>query len=153
MEEAKKMKCYRRVIYEQLIYPSLSSLWTTVSELFEETFHAPLYEDAILMYRFGARIWPPEINRNTWSSLFLQKLFLFTRELAYVHINISSNTWNGYNAENQEEKLLFNETAFLFSCHALWKLGSSNCFIFEMKHASGLKTCTKIYFLIIFNLV
>ena len=47
----------------------------------------------------------------------------------------------------------FNETAFLFWCHALWKLGSSNCCIFEMKHAMGLKTCTKINFLIIFNLV
>ena len=70
-----------------------------------------------------------------------------------MRINISSNTWNGYTAENQEERLFFNETAFLFWCHALWKLGSSNCCIFEMKHAMGLKTCTKINFLIIFNLV
>ena len=28
-----------------------------------------------------------------------------------------------------------------------------NCCIFEMKHALGLETCTKIYFLFIFNLV
>ena len=27
---------------------------------------------------------------------FFYKLFLFTRKLAYVRINISSNTWNGY---------------------------------------------------------
>ena len=47
----------------------------------------------------------------------------------------------------------FNETAFLFWCHALWKLGSSNCCIFEMKQATGMETCTKIYFLFIFNLV
>ena len=69
-----------------------------------------LYGDAILVhqygqYGFGAPIWPPEINKNIWSSLFLEKLFLFTRELAYVYINISSNTWNGYTAENQEERL------------------------------------------------
>ena len=33
-----------------------------------------------------------------------------------MHINISSNTWNGYNtAENQEGRLFFNETAFLFA--------------------------------------
>ena len=70
-----------------------------------------------------------------------------------MRINISSNTWNGYTAENQEERIFFNETAFLFWCHALWKLGSSNCCIFEMKHAMGLKTCKKINFLIIFNLV
>ena len=70
-----------------------------------------------------------------------------------MRINISSNTWNGYTAENQEERLFFNETAFLFWCHALWKLGSSNCCIFEMKQATGMETCTKIYSLFIFNLV
>ena len=101
----------------------------------------------------GAPIWPPDINKNICSSLFLEKLFLFTRELAYVHINISCNTWSGYTTENQEERLFLNETAFLFRCHALWKLRSSNCCIFEMKHATGLETCTKIYFLFIFNLV
>ena len=52
-----------------------------------------------------------------------------------------------------KEILFFNETAFLLWCHALWKLVSSNCFIFEMKHATGMKTCTKIYFLFAFNLV
>ena len=113
-----------------------------------------LYGDAMLVhqysqYGFGAPIWPPEINKNTWSSLFLEKLFLFTRELAYLHINISSNTWNGYAAENQEEIRFFNETAFQFWCHALWKLGSSNFCIFEMKHfATGLESCTKIYFFV-----
>ena len=84
------------------ICPSFRSLWPTVFELFAETFHArhlctALYGDAILKYRFGPPIWPPEINKNImiWSSLFLQKLFLFTRELAYVPINISFKTWNG----------------------------------------------------------
>ena len=93
-----------------------------------------------------------EINKNIWSSLFLLKLFLFTREVAYVRINISSNTWRGYTAENQEERLFFNETAFLFWCHAMWKLGSSICCIFKMKHATEMDTCTKIYFLFVFNL-
>ena len=32
-------------------------------------------------------------------------MFLFPRELAYVRINISSNTSSGYTAENQEERL------------------------------------------------
>ena len=58
-----------------------------------------------------------------------------------------SNCWKS------RGETFFNETAFLFWCHALWKLESSNCCIFEMKHASGLETCTKIYFLFIFNLV
>ena len=84
---------------------------------------------------------------------FSIKLFLLTLELAYVHINISSNTWNGYTAENQEKRPLFNETAFLFWCQALWKIGSSNCSIFEMKHATGMETCAKVYSLFIFNLM
>ena len=111
-------------------------------------------------------VWRRYIGGSFWSTnmaagnqqkhlefTFSLKALFFTWELEYVCINISSNTWNGYTAENQEERLFFNETAFLFWCHALWKLGSSNCCIFEMKHARGMKTCTKIYFLFIFNLV
>ena len=60
-------------------------------------------------------------RRKSTKTSGIQKLFLFTRQLAYVRINISSNTWNGYAAENQEE------IAFLFWCHALQKLGCSNC--------------------------
>ena len=48
---------------------------------------------------------------------FFYKSFLFTRKLAYERIDISSNTWNGYAAENQKERLFFNETAFLFFTH------------------------------------
>ena len=46
------------------------------------------------------------------------KPLCFTGELEYVRINISSNTSNGYTAENQEERL-FNGTAVLFWYHAL----------------------------------
>ena len=150
MEEAKKIKCYKRLIYKQFVEVSGLCGSRFLSYLPKRFTHLcrALYGNAMLVHR----LWPPEINKNIRSSLFLEKLFLFTRELAYVHINISSNTWNGYTAENQEERL-FNGTAFLFWCHALWKLGSSNCCIFEMKHATGLETCTKIYFLFIFNLV
>ena len=144
MEEAKKMTCYKRLIFKQFVHVSGLCGPQFLSYLPKRFTHLcrALYGDAILVYRFGAPIWPSEINN-----------LLFTRELVYVRINISSNTWNGYTAENQEERLFFNETAFLFWCHALWKLGSSNCCIFEMKHATGMETCTKIYFLFIFNLV
>ena len=46
-------------------------------------------------------------QQNIQSLHFLLKLFLSTRELAYVRINICSNTWNGYTADNQEERLFF----------------------------------------------
>ena len=109
MEEAKKMKCYKRLIYKQFVQVSGLCGPQFLSYLPKRFTHLcrALYRDAILVYRFGAPIWPPEINKNIWSSLFLWKLFLFTRELAYVRINISSNTWNGYTADNQEERLFF----------------------------------------------
>ena len=149
MEESKKMKCYKRLIFKQFVQVSGLCRPQFPSYLPKRFTHfcRALCGDAILVHRFSAPIWPPEINKNIWSLLFLQKLFIFTRELAYVHINISSNTWNGYSAENQEGETFFNETAFLFWCHAQWKLGSSNCCIFEMKRA--METCTKIYFLFI----
>ena len=109
MEEAKKIKCYKRLIYKQFIQVSGLCGPQFLSYLQKRFRHLcrALYGDAILVYRFGPPIWPPEINKNIWSSLFLWKLFLFTRELAYVRINRSSNTRNGYTAENQEERLFF----------------------------------------------
>ena len=151
MEEAKKIKCYKRLIYKQFVEVSGLCGSRFLSYLPKRFTHLcrALYGNAMLVHR----LWPPEINKNIRSSLFLEKLFLFTRELAYVHINVSSNTWNGYTAENQEERLFFNKRAFLFRCHALSKLVSSNCCVFEMKGATGMETCTKIYLLFIFNLV
>ena len=131
MEEAKKKKCCKGLMHKQFLQVSGLCGPQLLSYLPKRFTHLcrALYGDAILVYSFGAPIWPPEINKNIWRLLFQQKLFLFTRELTYMRINISSNTWNGYTTENQAERLFFNETAFLFWCHALWKLGSSNCCI------------------------
>ena len=85
------MKCYKRLIYKKNC-PSLRSLWPTIMTYLPKCFTqlcTSLYGDAILVDRFAPPIWPPEINKNIWSSLFLQKLFLLTRELACVRINIS----------------------------------------------------------------
>ena len=146
MEEAKKMKYYKRLIYKQFVQVSGLCGPYFLSYLPKHFMHLyrALYGDAILVCCFGPSIWPPEFSKNIWSLLFLWKLFLFTRELAYMSINMPSNTWNCYTAENQEERLVFNKTALLFWCHALWKLGSSNCCIFEMKHATEMETCTTI---------
>ena len=154
-KKPRKWKCYKRLTYKQFSQVSGLCVPQFLSYLPKRFTHPcrALYGDAILMYRFGAPIWRPEINKNIWGSLFRLKLFPFTRKLAYVGINIPSNTWNGYTAENQEERLFFNETAIPFSCHALWKRGSSNYCIFEIKHATEMETSTKIYFSFTFNLV
>ena len=39
-----------------------------------------LYGDAIMVHRFSAPIWPPQINKNIWSLLFLYKGSLFSHE-------------------------------------------------------------------------
>jgi len=75
------------------------SFWVICRVLHAQYLCRALYGGAILVYRFGPPIWPPEINKNIWSSLFYKKPFLFTRELAYARIIISFNTWNGYTAE------------------------------------------------------
>ena len=151
MEGAQKMKCYKRLIYKLFVQVSslcglqfLSYLQKRFTHLCMET----RYWCTVLVHQYGRR----KSTKTSGIHFFHKSSFFFTRELVYVHINISSNTWNGYTAENQEERLFFNETAFLFCRHALWKLGSSNCSIFEMKHATGLETCTKISFLFVFNL-
>ena len=128
------------------------SFWVicrNVSRTFVEICMETPYWCTILVRQYGRR----KSTKTCTVHYFCNSSFFFTQELAYVRINMPSNIWNGYTAENQEEGLFFNETAFLFWCHALRKLGSSNCCIFEMKHVKGMRTCTKIYFLFIFNLL
>ena len=75
LEEAKKMKCYKRLIYKQFVQESWSGLCGQqfLSYLPKRFTHLrrALYGDAVLVYRFGAPIWPSEINKNMRSSLFL----------------------------------------------------------------------------------
>ena len=90
MEEAKKMKCYERLIFKQFVQVSGlcgSQFLSYLPKLFTHLCRA-LYGDAIFVHQVGA----PKINKNIWSSLFLLKLFLFSRKLAYVRIKASSNT-------------------------------------------------------------
>ena len=72
-EETKKMKCYKRLIYKQFV--QVSGLYGPqfLSYLPKRFTHLcrVLFGDAILVYRFGAPIWPSEINKNIWRSLFL----------------------------------------------------------------------------------
>ena len=103
MEEAKKINCYKRLVHKQFFHVS-----GLCGPQFLSHFTYPcraLYGDTILVYCFGAPIWQPEINKNIWSSLFYKSFnFLFIQELVCVCVNISSNSWNGYTAENQEER-------------------------------------------------
>ena len=66
MEEAKKMKCYKRLIYKQFVQVSGLCGPQFLSNLPKHFTHLcrALYEDAILVYRFSAPISPPEINKN-----------------------------------------------------------------------------------------
>ena len=108
-----------------------------------------MHGDHILVDSFGPPIWPPG-----------NRLFFF-----YKSSFLSLESWRtctyAYSLKPEMVKRLkikrrdfffFNETGFLFWCYALCKLVSLNCYVFEMKHASGLET-TKIFILFIFKLV
>ena len=74
VEEAKKMRCYKRLIYKQFVKVScLNCAPQFLSYLPKHFVHLcrALYGGAILVYHFGPPVWPPEINKNIWSSLFL----------------------------------------------------------------------------------
>ena len=74
VEEAKKMRCHKRLMYKQFVKVSgLNCGPQFLSYLLKHFMHLcrALYGDAILVYCFGAPIRPPEINKNIWSSLFL----------------------------------------------------------------------------------
>ena len=91
VEEAKKMKLYKRLIYKQVsglcgpqFLSYLSKRFITFLELFMDT----PYWCTVLVHQYGRRK-PTKTSGVHFS-------YLFTWELAYVRINISSNTWNGY---------------------------------------------------------
>ena len=73
VEEAKKMKCYKRLIYKQFFQVSGLCGPQYLSYLPKRFTHLcrALYGNAILVYSFCAPIGLPEINKNIWSSLFL----------------------------------------------------------------------------------
>ena len=104
------------------------NVWRNFVELCMET----QYWCTVLVHYYGRR----KSTKYLEFTFSIKALSFHSRTSIRAHKHISS-AWNGYTAENQEESFFLNEIAFVFWCHALWKLGSSNCFIFEMKHARG----------------
>ena len=108
MEEAKKMKCYKRLKYKRFVQVSGLCGPKFLSYLPKRFMHLCR---ALWRRHIGVPFWSTNMaagnQQKRLEFTFSKKLFLFTRELAYVRINISSNTWNGYTAENQEERLFF----------------------------------------------
>ena len=73
VEEAKKVKCYKRLIYKNVFHISGLCGPQFLSYLPKHITHIcrALYGDAILVDSFSPPMWPPEINKNIWSLLFL----------------------------------------------------------------------------------
>ena len=65
MEEAKKIKCFKRLIFKQFVQVSGLCGLKFLSYLPKRFTHlcTALYGEAIVVHRFGAQIWPPEINK------------------------------------------------------------------------------------------
>ena len=72
MEEAKKI-CYKKLIYKQFVQIYGLCGPQFVSYLLKHLTHlsrASYGDDTILVDSFGPPVWPLEINKNIWSSLF-----------------------------------------------------------------------------------
>ena len=151
MEEAKKMKCYKRLIYKQFVQVSGLCGPQFLSYLPKRFTHLcrALYGDAILVYGFGTSNMAARDQQKHLHFTFSIKALPFhlkTSIRAHKHI-FSYLRWL-YCWKSRGETF-FNETvSALFWCHAQWKLGSSNCCILEMKHAAGMETCARIYFFV-----
>ena len=66
MKEAKKMVCYKRLIFKQFVQVSGFFGLQFLSYLPKRFTHLcrALYGDALLVHSFGAPIWPPKINKK-----------------------------------------------------------------------------------------
>ena len=155
MEEANKTKWYKRVIHKQFFHVFVAhTFWVicrNVSRTFEELcMHGTPYWCTVLVHQYG--------RRKSTKSSGLHFFYKFKALSFHSRTNIRAHKHIFYYLKwlyclKSRGETFFKETAFLFWCHALWKLGSSNCCIFEVKHATGMETRLKIYFLFIFNLV
>ena len=99
-----------QVLVSVLVAHSFWVICRNVSRTFVELCMETPYWCTVLVHQYGRR----KSTKTSGVHFFYKKLFLFTRELVYVRINISSNIWNGYTAENQEERLLSTRQHFYF---------------------------------------
>ena len=91
MEEAKKVKCYKRLFYKQFVQVSGLCGAQFLSYLPKRVTHLcrALYGDAILVYSFGAPTWPPEINKDIWEFTFsINALSFHSRTSIRAHKHI-----------------------------------------------------------------
>ena len=138
MEEVKEMKCYKRLKYKRFV--QVSGLCDLCRALWRRHIGVPFWSTNMAAGNQQKRL----------EFTFSKKLFLFTRELAYVRINISSDTWNGYTAENQEERLFFNESAFLFWCQRTVKTRKFKLLYFQNEICCGNGNLDKDLFFCLF---
>ena len=103
VEEAKKTKSYKRLIYNNLsksLVLVAHSFWVICrndSRTFVELCMEMPYWCIVLVHQYGRRK-----STKTSGVHFFYKSSFFPLDL---RVNISSNTWNGFTAENQEERL------------------------------------------------
>ena len=81
MEEAKKLKCYKKFV--QVSGPCGPQFLSYLTKHFMHLWGA-LYGDAILVYCFGAPIRRPEINKNIWPPCL-------TKKSSCIHLFRTSN--------------------------------------------------------------
>ena len=94
VEEVEKMTCYKRLIYKQFVQVSGLCGPQFLSYLPKRFTHPcrALYGDAILVYRFGPPIWPPEINKTSGVHLHMGSIWYIARYRFQLATNKGSVT-------------------------------------------------------------
>ena len=113
MEKVKEMKCYKRLIYKQVFQ---------VSGLRGPQFpsHLPKRFTHLCRALYGDAVRPPEINKNIWSS-GTNSTCPFYRGVRLIEVSVKreSTVLEMVILLKIKRRDFFNETAFLFWCHAL----------------------------------
>ena len=127
--EAKNFKCYRRLINKQLLSGLCRTLLLSYLPKRSTQIYRAQYGNAILVSFRGTPTWRSEINENIWNSFLLWERLVFPREVVYIHIYTSSNTWTVQTAKILKKRLCFERDSLVTAPSWCYVLGGN----FEFK--------------------
>ena len=109
MTDAKKFRCYKRLINRQLLQVSGLCGTPFFSYLLKHStqIYRAQYGDSMMVPFWGAPTWRPEINENIWNSVLLWERLLLPRELVWIHINTSPNVLTVQTDKNLKKRPFF----------------------------------------------
>ena len=147
MEEAKKGKCCKRLIYKHFVQVSGLCDPQFLSYLPKRFTHLcrALYGDAMLVHRFGAPIWPPENNKKHLEFTFSMKALSFhSRTSIRTHKHIFWYLKWLHCWKSRGETFLQRDSIPILMSRTV-KIRKFKLLYFRNENATEMQTWTKIY--------